>query len=612
MFVVEPASAKPHSSPLISSILHRCATIEPEAQWILCQSWVFPASFDSTASAAIFTDCWGTSYHQTPRVVAKLLKVCWQQNLLARESDTKRYYLPPELQALVQAYLDFALKEALQLRHATYYLTVAQRAAQIYQHGGASTNQGLWLFDQERANINAGWQWAHQHQPSRATDDLLYGFAAATAALGQLRYDPATERIPQYALVAQIAHRQQADLAALMAHSALSRAYEASHQLPAAIEAQEEVLVLLGQLVKDHYWRRELAYQLKKAKSWLDQYYWQLLNTALQFYQKYIHTQIPHWNKRIRRKVAAKPKHNLHKKPVMFLWSFLLILSFANTLVSQPCLVPTVCDQVFDANKFASENVTNKGKDTVETIGFFLSVFLLIGMNAYATGEDFHAKRQLMLPLLLLPLSRILYVPFNDILLALDRFQENFSALIRFQSLLHQVWLPWSPLISLPLIYAIWKIRNVTSLSWKKLGLHSTNLVQQLVLACSGATFGALEFLLSFQFHEAVTGKETYNLSAFLVVLGFLFLTGVVEELILRGLIQALMLPVFGRWTIVYGALLSAVLRVGTLSLREVTFVFVLSLLAGSMVSESRSLVGVTLAHGLANMTLFFLLAAGH
>lgn len=622
MFVVEPASAKPYSSPLTSSILQRCAALEPEAQWILCQSWVFPASFDKTAGAAIFTDCWGTSYHQTPHLLSKLLKVCWQQKLLARESGTKRYYLPPEVQALIQAYLDLALKETLRLRHATYYLAVAQRAAQLYQRGKASADQGLQLFDQERANIDAGWQWAHQHQPSPATDDLLYGFAAATAALGQLRYDPANERIPQYALVSQIAHQQQAELATLMALSSLSRAYVASFQLPAAIATQEETLALLAQMIADHYRRWAFVYQLqkwlksfyqtlKRTESWLEQYYWLLLNIALQFYQKYIHTQIPHWNKRIRRRISAKPKHNLHKKPIMFLWGFLLILSLADLLVFRPCaILPSACTKEVDVNKFPSGKPTRE-KD-IKQVGLFIYVFLLMGMNVYATGENFHAKRQLMLALLLLPLSRILPLPFDDIFLALDSFQENFPDLIRFQNLIYQVWLPWSPLVSLPLIYATWKTRKVVNLSWKKLGLHSNNLTQQLVLVCSGITFGSLEFLLSFQLHEAVTGKETYNTPAFLGVSGLLFLTGVMEELIFRGLIQALMLPMIGRWAIVYVALISAAMRMGYLSLREVAVVFVFSLLASSMVYESRSLVGVALAHGLANMVLFILLSIAH
>jgi tetratricopeptide (TPR) repeat protein len=91
-----------------------------------------------------------------------------------------------------------ALQEA-QLRHAEYYTDVAARSQELYLRGGKSASQGLTLFDQERAQIDTGWAWSRAHtlvEPVMA-DPILRSYAAATALIGALRYDPRTERIPQ-------------------------------------------------------------------------------------------------------------------------------------------------------------------------------------------------------------------------------------------------------------------------------------------------------------------------------------------------------------------------------------------------------------------------------
>src|SRR5438552_977251 len=81
------------------------------------------------------------------------------------------------------------------LRHARHYSLVAKQADQLYKRGGDSMLVGLKLFDQERAQIDAGWAWARAGAGQRALDYLLLIYAETTAHIGYLRYNKRHERI---------------------------------------------------------------------------------------------------------------------------------------------------------------------------------------------------------------------------------------------------------------------------------------------------------------------------------------------------------------------------------------------------------------------------------
>jgi membrane protease YdiL (CAAX protease family) len=81
--------------------------------------------------------------------------------------------------------------------------------------------------------------------------------------------------------------------------------------------------------------------------------------------------------------------------------------------------------------------------------------------------------------------------------------------------------------------------------------------------------------------------------------------TGFGEELVFRGLLQQVASDALGRWAGPYVAVLFAVLHVGYLSFADVVFVFAIALFFGWAADRSRSIVGVTVAHGLINIALF-------
>jgi membrane protease YdiL (CAAX protease family) len=208
---------------------------------------------------------------------------------------------------------------------------------------------------------------------------------------------------------------------------------------------------------------------------------------------------------------------------------------------------------------------------------------LLIGLTLYG-GLSRSSAGRLALGLVLAPLTRILSLtlPFAII-----------------------PQLGWLPAISLPLLIAAGIAIRQLGLSRAELGLRQGNLLHQLMLAGSGFGFGALEYFIlrpdmpSMPFSWAQAG---------LAILLLIVFTGFAEELFFRGILQAVAMPVLGRWSLIFTSLLFAAMHIGHLSALQVGFVFVVGLLFALLVRQGSSILGVALAHGLTNVTLFVIM----
>lgn len=82
--------------------------------------------------------------------------------------------------------------------------------------------------------------------------------------------------------------------------------------------------------------------------------------------------------------------------------------------------------------------------------------------------------------------------------------------------------------------------------------------------------------------------------------------TGLPEELIFRGVMQTAARPLLGRWNVLFVALVFAVLHIGYASAVDLAFVFGVGLLYGWLFERTRSIIGVSIGHGIANVVLFF------
>ena len=161
--------------------------LDPAAQATLAQLSVFPAPFDAPAAEAV------VALPPAAPPVAEALTALYRRSLLDWDG-TARYRLHDLVRAFAAAQL--TARDAVALRHAAHYATVAQASQTLYLTKDR-TAEGLTLFDSERQHIDTGWAWTRAHADSDAVAAVLLAYADATVYIGDLRYHQRTERIPQ-------------------------------------------------------------------------------------------------------------------------------------------------------------------------------------------------------------------------------------------------------------------------------------------------------------------------------------------------------------------------------------------------------------------------------
>lgn len=214
-------------------------------------------------------------------------------------------------------------------------------------------------------------------------------------------------------------------------------------------------------------------------------------------------------------------------------------------------------------------------------IGLIFHAILLIVLTLHGALERNEDVRRMTLALTLAPLIRLL-----SLSLPLNQFPQAI----------------WHPIVSIPLLLGMWIITRQLGVTGSELGLRRSGWRVQVMLIGGGLTLGAIEYWilkpagLLQQFNWTSIGLASISLFVF---------TGFTEEIIFRGLLQSLALPVLGRFALVYVAILFAVLHAGYLSIVDVLFVFTVGIIFAYIVFWSGSILGVTLSHGLTNVTLF-------
>lgn len=184
-----------------------------------------------------------------------------------------------------------------------------------------------------------------------------------------------------------------------------------------------------------------------------------------------------------------------------------------------------------------------------------------------------------------------------------------FAPLIRVISLsLPLAELPllyWYPITSIPLFVAALIAAPTLGFSWPDLGLNLRRWGLQLAIGLVGIAFGVCEYLILRPAPLVSVVEWTDILWPALILL---IATGLLEEIIFRGLLQRAAMNLLGFWGLAYVAILFSVLHVGYRSLLDVLFVGGVGLFFGWVVHRTRSLLGVTLAHGLTNVMLFLIM----
>lgn len=163
----------------------------------------------------------------------------------------------------------------------------------------------------------------------------------------------------------------------------------------------------------------------------------------------------------------------------------------------------------------------------------------------------------------------------------------------------------WYLIISVPLYVATFIVgRWILRTPWDQVGLHGRGLTLQVLMSFLGLPLGMLEYRIL----RPVPLISGWNPGEFLMAaLILLISTGLIEELIFRGVMQQVAMETMGKQGVVYVSAVFAVLHIGHRSLTDVFFVFGVALLFGWFVQRTRSIVGVSLTHGLINIWLFLI-----
>ena len=161
-------------------------------------------------------------------------------------------------------------------------------------------------------------------------------------------------------------------------------------------------------------------------------------------------------------------------------------------------------------------------------------------------------------------------------------------------------------MVNLPLIVATVVAARYLGLTRQQMGLTARRWKVQAVVIASGLAIGGLERLI---IQPAAMAPDLSLASIAWPVLSLVLFTGFSEELLFRGVLQSAATRILGpRAGIVLIAAMFGALHIGWHSALDVVFVTAVGLYFGWVVHRTGSILGVTLAHGLANVVLFVIL----
>ncbi len=220
----------------------------------------------------------------------------------------------------------------------------------------------------------------------------------------------------------------------------------------------------------------------------------------------------------------------------------------------------------------------------VAGFGLMLHAILLVALILHSAFSPDPRLRRVYLSLVLAPLIRLLSlsIPLKDIPM-----------------------MYWYLLVGAPLFISIGMIVRYGAFDKKSMGITFHRWYLQILFGVIGIGLGYVEYIIL----KPQPLVEQFSFARVLFpALILLVFTGLLEEVVFRGLMQSAFVTVMGKWVgLLFVSLVFAVLHFGYRSLWDVAFVFAVSLLFGVLTLLTGSILGVTLAHGATNICLFLI-----
>jgi tetratricopeptide (TPR) repeat protein len=213
--------------------------LKPETAAVFRILSVFPASFDAAAEEVVCLD-------EGHRHLSELVR--WSLAEYQSSYCGGRYHMHDLVRIFASSRLPSEEKAEAEERHAEHYRSVLSASDEQYKQGGENLLAGLALFDQEWANIQAGWAWAERSlHDSPASATLCSSYPNAGAYVLDLRLHP-REKI-RWLETAVAAARKKSDRGAEGRHLGnLGGAYADLGELRKAIEHYDQALKITREI----------------------------------------------------------------------------------------------------------------------------------------------------------------------------------------------------------------------------------------------------------------------------------------------------------------------------------------------------------------------------
>lgn len=162
------------------------------------------------------------------------------------------------------------------------------------------------------------------------------------------------------------------------------------------------------------------------------------------------------------------------------------------------------------------------------------------------------------------------------------------------------------PIIAIPLFASSIAFMKIQGMNRKRVGLIIGNLKVQIIIALTGPFLGFIEYNILHPL-PLIHNFDITNLLFGIIVLTIS--TGLAEELLFRGIIQKNAEDVLGMGIgLLYTSLLFTSLHIGWNSITDLIFVFSVAIFYGYSFQKTRSILGITISHGLSNSVLFLVM----
>jgi hypothetical protein len=232
--------------------------------------------------------------------------------------------------------------------------------------------------------------------------------------------------------------------------------------------------------------------------------------------------------------------------------------------------------------------------------GLLFYIMLLIGLYTYAVSGRFDAIRRLAVVLTLLPLARILEMSL--LLIPLEGLSDiPLTNLQVFPLQRQEIALVRSGIVALLVLIAIIIASRHLQPAYDGTRTYTRKPIFHILLLVVGVNAGMLGYLNFFDnpfiWYLLVEQK-------WVLILMIPLVSGAVEEILFRGLVQSAAHPVLGDWVSLYVSLLFAGMHLMYVSWQSVALAFLLGYGLSSIVYWSRSILSVMFLHGVLNVLI--------